>query len=300
MRRRPRRARQWLSETQQLILPGDGRLVRITVEVLRPTFDVFHRAAPSDATAWAVTATLWMAGQGAVRQRHGRSEVSIRLDRVLSTLNVELVSKLQLDWQERLEVWRMFLSRGWSDDVAGQHQTLRWFAGEAIAGIFPAVRIVTNHDDLGRLATGIEAHPRQVVIQMFALVSTLLAKSQRQPRGRKAKESLRFKLIATLASMADAFIRAGGPAVDTVRTAAIAAGYVPGRRGLSHLQLVQFLVDRALQRRWNTSLGREQTDSQDFAKTYLYPQRARLAGVAQKAAVNPILIQKFFGFELPG
>lgn len=163
-----------------------------------------------------------------------------------------------------------------------------------------AIRIVANNDDLGRVAAGIETHPLQVVVQIFTLVSALLAKSQRQPRGRKAKESLRFKLIATLASLADAFIRAGGPVVDTVRTAATAAGYVGKRGSLSHLQLVQFLVDRALQRNWNTSLGRDQTDYRDFARTYLYPQRPCLAGAVQSAAVNPILIQKFFGFELPG
>lgn len=233
----------------------------------------------------------------AARPRQRRGVVSLRLDRLLSQLHVELVSPMYIEKPERLSLWRKALSFGWSTDVEGQGRVLRFFAAEALVGGFPPIRITVNYSDVGRLRAGIEAHPVQFCVQMLAPVWALLAKSGRTPRGRQAKNSARRSLIGVLAAVADEFIRAGGPAVEAARTAATATGYVSRNGRLGRLQLVQFLVDLALQRRWGTSLGVSPADFGDFARTYLYRYRARLGNTARKVAANQLLIKAFFGFS---
>ncbi len=295
---RSKRSRQWLSANWKFVLPG-GPPVRLTVEASRPEFHAFHSDAPSRATAWAITAALWIAGEPKVRLRRRGPEVVIRLDRVGAQLNGVLEShgvlesRAHLDQAERLDRWEKAVRLGSSSDPEAQRRVLQFFAAEAPGAKWPPIRIIVNHQDLGRLRVGIEAHPFQFALQAFFVVGTLHAKAATQPRGRQIRGSTRSKLIALLACVADEFIRQGGSAVEAARVAAAKAGY--GSRP-GQLQLTYFLVEQALSRQWGISLSERQTDYRDFAKTYLYPHRAALSAWAAKVAASPQLMQ-MFGFD---
>ena len=196
---RAKRSRQWLSENGSVVLPGGGSRVRLTVEASRPEFHAFHSEAPARATAWAMTAALWVAGDPNARLRRRGAEVVIRLDRVAGQLNVVRESPVRLDKAKRLDLWEKAVRIGSSSDLDMQQHVLRLFAAHALSAKWPPIRIIVNHQDLGRLRVGIEAQPFQFALQAFFVVTTLHAKAGIQPRGRQPGEATRSRQIAFFA-----------------------------------------------------------------------------------------------------
>jgi hypothetical protein len=119
----------------------------------------------------------------------------------------------------------------------------------------------------------------------------LLRKAAPQARGRRPLSSADARLVKLLACVALEIIRAGGVRANRIRAAAVRAGYVdPGE-----LELVYFVVDRALPKHLGYDLSVLDTDYRSFAEHYLYPNRAKWAREVQALLGVPGAVERLIG-----
>jgi hypothetical protein len=104
-------------------------------------------------------------------------------------------------------------------------------------------------------------------------------------------------VVGFLACVAEQLILRGGPLSEVMGAHALAAGYRKGKE-LPKLELIQFLVERALSKGFGSSPSPNPPDHTDFARTYLYPYRGRLGDLPKRALDIPGLCEGLFGLTL--
>ena len=289
------RKQQWLSANLRLVLPSDAQPLKLTLAIPRRYLRE-HAELKDIRAGWVVMAGLLIASDPRARPRRRGLEVSVRLDRLASQIPAELLNPVSLDPSSLRTVMDKALRLGMSNDPESQRRGLRFLAAHFFANGFPPFRIVVNHADLPRLHAGLQSQPLQFFLQLELMgVGRLVRRAAAQPRGRQRRRAWQTTAIGFLACLAYELVQQGGPLVQAVRAQAGDAGYGK-RKAISTLELIQFLVERAISKRgW--SLGQSPPDYRQFSRTYLYPYRSRLGDLPKKALAVPGLCERLLALD---
>lgn len=291
------RKQQWLSANVRLVLPSDAQLLRLTLTI--PRQYLREHAEPKDfhIAGWAVMAGLLIASDPRARPRRRGLEVSVRLDRLASQIPADLLNPVSLDPSSLRTMMDKALLLGMSNDPESQRRGLRFLAAHFLANGFPPFRIVVNHADLARLHAGLQSHPLQFFVQLELMGVGLLARrAAAQPRGRQRRSARQATVVGFLACLAYELVQQGGPLVQAAQAQARVAGYGT-RKAISKLELIEFLVERAVSKHFGWSLGQSPPDYREFSRTYLYPYRSRLADLPKKALAVPGLCERLLALD---
>jgi hypothetical protein len=290
------RKQQWLSANVGLVLPSDAQPLKLTLAIPRQYLQE-HAESKGIHAGWAVMAGLLIASDPRARPRKRGLEVSVRLDRLASQIPAELLNPVSLDPSSLRTVMDKALLLGMSDDPESQRRGLQFLAAHFFANGFPPFRIVMNHADLPRLHAVLQSHPRRFFVQLeLKGVGPLVRQAAAQPRGRQRRSAGQATTIGFLACLAYEFVQQGGPLVQAVRAQARVAGYGK-RKAISKLELIEFLVERAVSKNFKWSLGQSPPDYREFSRTYLYPYRSRFVDLAKKALAVPGLCERLLALD---
>jgi hypothetical protein len=240
---------------------------------------------------------FWPAGRGPELEGGGR-EIPLRLDRLRRQTRIRFGPSVSPDALFLLELGHALLDTGMAD-LERQRTVLHFFAAGLAYWDLP-LRIRVQHRDLARMHRGIGAHPWQFVLQL-ALSGTgpLLQQAPSQPHGPQASIAPQARLKGFLAGVARELIARGGPLMQQVERKALAEGW--GRSGsVMKLELTQYLVEHALTHAFkSSSAAPDPQEYTDFARTYLYPGRARWGSLPAIVADIPGMYQALFGIISP-
>jgi hypothetical protein len=226
--------------------------------------------------AWAIAGALAVAAHPAAGLKQHAGEVSVRLDRLTRQISRALPRPEAWSPDHRDLFLHHALNLSKSGDPVVQRKVLGIFMTSTLATQYPPVRIVVNYEDLARIDTEIHVHPSLFAYQLLIFGTGLLFQQAPSPPGRyKRKITEHVSLVSFLVCLADALILRKDPLLSTATIEATEAGFSGTRKVLGRLQVIYFLVDRALSRKWGWSLKSIEADYRGLAQTYLYPHRGR-------------------------